>query len=407
MEALKQGVKGGKWFSLRDKVYSERTLELGYENVRARKGSAGIDRITIERFDRDKERNINELSREIRERQYRPRAVKRVEIPKLTGGTRPLGIPAIRDRVVQSSVKLVIEPIFEHEFSERSYGFRPGRGAKDALRRVDQQLRQGYRYVVDADIRSFFDTIDHERLMTCIKEKVADTTVLDLIESFLRQEIHADERRWCPTQGTPQGGVISPLLANIYLHGLDLALAQYEHTRYADDFVIMCKTEQEAKDALAAVRSWMETAKLELHPEKTRIVDLNQPDGEFEFLGYLFKRHKDRILRLPRRASEKKFKNQVRQHTRRTNGHALATIIDKVNPILRGWFEYYKQAHWTVHVDLDGWLRRRLRSILRKRDRRRGISRGRENQRWTNHYFHTCQLFSLVAERTALVHSST
>lgn len=407
MEALQQGVKGGKWFSLRDKVYSERTLKLGYENVREQKGGAGIDGVTIERFDREKERTISELSKELRERRYRPRAVKRVEIPKLNGGTRPLGIPAIRDRVVQNSVRLVIEPIFEHEFSERSYGFRPGRGAKDALRRVDQLLRQGYRYVVDADIRRFFDTINHKIMMRCIMEKIADTTVLDLIESFLRQEVQAEGRKWCPIQGTPQGGVISPLLANIYLHGLDLALSQYEHTRYADDFVIMCKTEHEAKDALAAVRRWMESAELALHPEKTRIVDMEAPAGEFEFLGYLFKRHKDRILRLPRRASEKKFKNQVREHTRRTNGNSLAMIIAKINPLLRGWFEYFKQAHWTIHADMDGWIRRRLRSILRKRARGQGISSGREHHRWPNHYFHACQLFSLTAARTALLHSST
>jgi RNA-directed DNA polymerase len=404
MEALRSGVKGGKWFSLRDKVYSERTLALGYESVRERKGSAGIDGISADNFRSEKE--LSALSRELRENRYHPRAVKRVMIPKLDGGLRPLGIPAVRDRVVQSALKIVIEPIFEHEFNEHSYGFRPGRGAKDALRRVDEQLRQGYRYVVDADIRSFFDTLSHERLLQCVEERIADTSVLKLVERFLRQEVSEDGRRWCPIQGVPQGGVISPLLANIYLHELDLTLTGYEVTRYADDFVILCQTLGEAERALEVVENWMKTAKLELHPEKTRIVDMEQSEG-FDFLGYRFKRHNNRILRLPRRASERRLKAQIRQHTRRTNGRSLERTIALLNPILRGWFEYFKHAHWNVHTSLDGWVRVRLRSILRKRSKRRGIALGEDNLRWPNRYFHERQLFSLATAHRALVHPST
>lgn len=405
-EALRNGVKGGKWFSLRDKVFSERTLALGYERVREQKGSAGVDNISVERFGNEKERELRALSKELRENRYQPRAVKRVMIPKLDGGLRALGIPAVRDRVVQSALKMVIEPIFEHEFHEHSYGFRPGRGAKDALRRVDVQLRQGYRFVVDADIRSFFDTLSHERLMQCVEEKIADTTVLKLIERFLRQEVSEGGKRWCSIQGTPQGGVISPLLANIYLHELDLALSEYETTRYADDFVILCQTHDEAERALKVVKEWVEAAKLELHPEKTRIVDMEQSDG-FDFLGYRFKCHNQRIIRLPRRASERKLKAQLRQHTRRTNGRSLEMTITLLNPILRGWFEYFKHAHWNVHTGLDGWIRARLRSILRKRSKRRGIATGEDNRRWPNHYFHECKLFSLATAHEALVRSST
>lgn len=405
-EALRNGVKGGKWFSLRDKVFSERTLALGYESVRERKGSAGVDNVSIERFGSNKELELRTLSNEIRENQYRPRAVKRVMIPKLDGGLRPLGIPAVRDRVVQSALKMVIEPIFEHEFNEHSYGFRPGRGAKDALRRVDEHLQQGYRFVVDADICSFFDSISHERLMQCIEDKIADTTVLELIERFLRQEVSEEGRRWSPVRGTPQGGVISPLFANIYLHELDQVLSGYKTTRYADDFVILCQTQDEAEQALEKVKRWMSEAKLELHPEKTRIVDMEQSDG-FDFLGYRFKKHNGRLLRLPRRASEKKLKARIRQYTKRTNGHSLERIIGTLNPMLRGWFEYFKHAHWNVHPSIDGYVRGRLRSLLRKRSKRRGIGHGIEHQRWPNRFFAERKLFSLKAAHDALVCSST
>ena len=222
LAALENGVKGGKWFSLIDKVYRPATLLAAWQKVAANAGAAGVDGQSVEQFAARAETYLEELGESLKTGSYKPLAVRRVEIPKGSGKLRPLGIPAVKDRIVQTALKLVIEPIFEREFLDMSYGFRPGRGCKDALRKVDRLLKEGYTHVVDADLSSYFDTIPHERLMERVGERVSDGRLLQLIEAFLHQDIVKGLERWTPIGGTPQGAVISPLLANIYLHPLDV-----------------------------------------------------------------------------------------------------------------------------------------------------------------------------------------
>ncbi|HEV2963862.1 MAG TPA: group II intron reverse transcriptase/maturase [Candidatus Angelobacter sp.] len=395
LAALETGVQGGQWFSLIDKVYSLPNLRRAFARVKANDGAAGVDQETVQAFASHEEANLEKLAGLLRARKYRPQAVRRAWINKLGGKQkRPLGIPTIRDRVVQGAVGQVIEPIFERDFAEHSYGFRPQRGCKDALRQVDHLLEQGYPWVVDADLKSYFDTIPRERLQRLVQAKVRDGRVLELIEAFLSQGVLEEMRYWTPEAGTPQGGVISPLLSNIYLNPLDHHMVQegIQMVRYADDFVLLCRTEMEARAALEKVQTWTAAVGLHLHPEKTRIVDATQPGG-FDFLGY----HFERGLRWPRTKSIQKLKDTLRGHTHRCNGHSLQVIIANVNQSLRGWFEYFKHSHRTTFAPLDGWVRMRLRSILRKRKGRRGRGRGLDHQRYPNRFFEERGLFSLSA----------
>jgi RNA-directed DNA polymerase len=285
--------------------------------------------------------------------------------------------------MVQAAVVNVIEPIFERDFAEQSYGFRPGRGCKDALRRVDQLLKAGYVHVVDADLKGYFDSIPHDRLMTRLKEKIADGPTLSLIGSFLTARILDGLEEWTPTAGAPQGAVLSPLLSNIYLDPLDHQMARegYEMVRYADDFVILCRTPEAASRALERVRAWVAENGLELHPTKTKVVDA-RTEG-FDFLGYHFRGEKH----WPRDKSVQKLKDTVRAKTKRTNGHSLPAIIADLNRPLRGWFAYFQHAPPWIFTRLDGWIRGRLRSILRRRSGRRGRGRGSDHQRWPNAFF--------------------
>jgi len=396
LAALEQGVKGGVWFSLIDKVTSIRALGAAWQRVQANRGSGGVDRETVQQFSRRVETGLNDLSERLRNGTYQPMPVRRVYIPKPDGKQRPLGIPTIRDRIVQAALRNVMEPIFEREFCEHSYGFRPKRGAKDALRRVDQLLKAGYHYVVDADLRSYFDTIPQDRLMELVGRRIADSKVLALTSAFLKQGVMEDMREWKPTTGTPQGAVISPLLANIYLHPLDKLMrdAGHEMTRYADDFVILCRTADEARQVLELVQQWTTEVGLTLHPDKTRIVNMDEPGG-FDFLGY----HFERDHRRPRDKSLEKLKDTIREKTRRTNGQSLGAIIANVNRTLRGWYGYFKHSWRFVFTDLDRWIRMRLRSILRRRQGRRGRGRGADHQRWPNAFFVAQGLFSMTMAR--------
>ena len=398
LTALETGVKGGVWFSLMDKVYARPNLAAAFGKVRANRGSAGVDHVSIPRFEAELEAELDRLHEQVRTGQYQPQAVRRAWIPKGAGAMRPLGIPTVRDRVVQTALRHVLEPIFEHEFAEHSYGFRPGRGAKDALRRVDGLLREGYCHVVDADIKGYFDSIPKALLMERVRERVADSRVLALLTAYLNQSVMEEMQVWTPESGTPQGAVISPLLANIYLNPLDhiMASRRWEMVRYADDFVILCRTRNEAEQALAAIREWMAAAQLMLHPEKTRIADLNAAQS-FDFLGYRFKHQEGKgIRRYPRPKSMRNLRDRVREKTHRCNGHSLTDIIAQINPTLRGWFEYFKHSHHTALAEIDGWVRMRLRSILRKRQKRKGRGRGTDHQRWPNQFFADHGLFCLT-----------
>lgn len=399
LTALEQGVKGGRWFSLMDKVYGAVNLEQAWKQVEANGGAAGVDHQTIARFGRHLARELADVQQALREGRYRPHGVRRVLIPK-PGSTerRPLGIPTVRDRVVQAALRQVIEPIFEATFAPSSYGFRPGRGCKDALREVDRLLHAGHLYVVDVDVRKYFDTIPHDRLLAQVSERISDGRVLALIGDFLTQGVLAAGRFTAATAGTPQGGVISPLLANVYLNPLDHLLARqgYRSIRYADDLVILCPTRGQAEAALAQLSAWVQAAGLTLHPEKTRIVAMTESGTSFDFLGYRFKRHGERLLRLPRPRSEASLRDAVRERTRRHHGGSLSAIIASLNPVLRGWFAYFQHAHRTVFPPLDGWVRMRLRSILRVRRGRTGRGRGADHHRWPNAYFAAQGLFSLT-----------
>lgn len=400
LAALGDGVKGGKWFSLIDKVHARRTLRVAWERVARNRGSAGVDRVSVERFRAHEERYLEELSQELRSGRYRPEAVRRVWIPKGDGEKRPLGVPTVKDRVVQTALKLVLEPIFEWEFEPTSYGFRPGRGCKDALREVDRLLKEGYTWVVDADIRKFYDSIPQEAMLERVKERVSDGKVLGLVEAYLRQEVLEGMARWTPTSGTPQGAVLSPLLANVYLHPLDREMVEagYRMVRYADDFVVLCRSRREAEQALARVRGWCEANGLSLHPEKTHVGNCLEAGQGFEFLGYRFERGR----RWVRRKSLKALRAAVREKTKRTRGESLERVIADVNRTLRGWFGYFQHADRRTFRPVDGYVRRRLRALLRKQQKKPGRGQCRaDHQRWPNAFFAERGLFTLVEAHAA------
>jgi len=404
VSALGNGVKGGKWFSLIDKVIRPTTLEAAWQRVARNKGAAGVDGQSVERLAHQSARYLLELHAELKAGIYRPSPVKRVEIPKADGKTRPLGIPTVKDRIVQAALKMVIEPIFEVQFREGSHGFRPGRGCKDALREVDRLLKEGHTFVVDADLKGYFDSIPHDRLMALVEGSISDGRVLALIESFLHQDIMTETARWQPDGGTPQGAVLSPLLANLYLHPLDLLMEQsgYRMVRYAEDFVILCASEAEAEAALRQVTAWVTANGLTLHPDKTKLSDSRQPGQGFDFLGYRF----EAAMRFVRAKSLKAFKDKVRARTIRSRGDSLRQIVADLNPMLRGWFEYFKHARPRLFRRLDGLIRRRLRAILRKQEKRPSMGRSEaDHRRWTNAFFAGQGLFTLQAAHAAARHS--
>ncbi|MEK9143000.1 MAG: group II intron reverse transcriptase/maturase [Nitrospirota bacterium] len=398
LAALENGVKGGKWFSLIDKVHARRNLAAAFGKVKRNQGAAGVDHQTVAMYEENLEKNLEELEERLREGNYEPQAIRRHWIPKAgSKEKRPLGIPTVQDRVVQTALRHVLEPIFERDFAEQSYGFRPKRGCKDALRRVDELLKAGHTQVVDADLKSYFDKIPHELLMERVGEKVADGRVLGLIRAYLNQEVLGEMNEW-EAEGTPQGAVISPLLSNVYLDELDRLMAKngFQMVRYADDFVILCRSREEAQEALRQVQEWVGRAKLVLHPEKTRIVDATR-EG-FEFLGYRFERGQ----RGPRNKSVQKFRDTIREKTKRCNGSSLTMIIADVNRTTRGWFEYFKHSQRRYLTWQDAWMRMRLRSILRKRERRTGQGRGYDHQRWPNSFFIEQGLFTMTIAHAGL-----
>lgn len=394
LKRLEQSGPTTVWFGLWDKVCALWNLQAAFWAVWRNQGAPGVDGQTVRQFDEQAEAELARLSEELRHQRYRRQPARRVWIAKLgTTEKRPLGIPAVRDRSVEAALRNVLEPIFENDFAESSYGFRPGRGCREAVERVEELLSQGYVWCVDCDLKSYFDTIPHSELLGLVKRRVVDGSVLALIQQCLSAGVLEELKGWQPTErGTPQGAVISPLLANVYLNPLDHQLAQrgWAQVRYADDFVVLCRTREEAESVLNFLREWTTGAGLTLHPTKTRIVEATN-EG-FDFLGWHFCGGK----KWPRKKSLQKLQEKLRPLTRRTNRQSLSEIITKVNPILRGWRGYFRKSHPTGLSGPDGWLRRRLRAMLRKREKRPGYGRSQaDNQRWPNRWFAAQGLWSL------------
>jgi RNA-directed DNA polymerase len=404
LATLERGIKGGKWYSLMDKVWKMQNLKRAVEKVAEGKSHQKADGRKCRRYAEQSAQRLPPLQAKIQSGQYQPKPVQRVWIPKLgSKELRPLGVPEVENRVVEMALRNVIEPIFEHDFAEHSYGFRPGRGAKDALRRVDQLLKQGKVWVVDADLKGYFDSIPQDKLLAKVAERIADGAVLELLRRMLQQGVMERGKGWSPTEtGTPQGAVISPLLANIYLHALDHLMAGqgWRMVRYADDFIILCESREQAEQALVQVRQWVEAAGLILHPTKTRLVDASQPGG-FDFLGY----HFERGHRWPRQKSLEKLKDAIRGKTGKTRSGSMPEIVGEVNRTLRGWMKYFQHSISNIFPPLDAWTRGRLRTIQRKRHKRQGRARGRDHQLWPNAYFAELGLISLALLRAQAANS--
>lgn len=372
-----------KVHSLIDKVFSPKNLALAWERVKKNRGSAGIDEVTIDKFELRKAYYLALVHRKLRDGTYQPHPVKRVEIDKSDGGVRKLGIPTVLDRVVQQALVQRMAPIFEPLFSDSSFGYRPGRSPHNAMRQVWQNLQAGYSWIVDADLRSYFDTIDQVKLVELIAQEISDGRVLKLIWSMLRAGV-IEAGYWQPTlTGVPQGGVASPLWSNIYLTPFDVYMtgAGFRLTRFADDFVIACRSRQEANHALVVAKRFLEEVLgVVIHPHKTRIVHVRQG---FEFLGYKVQRGKgyrlpdakrrsrsnpQNLYAVPRERSVKRFQEQIRSLTRRKTPLTLKQVIDQINPVIRGWGTYYRKAHVRgLFNRLDRWIVRRLYSFVAKR----------------------------------------
>src|ERR1700674_2905130 len=366
-----------KVHSLIDKVYKRKNLEMAWERVKANRGSGGVDGQNLEDFEAQLEQQLDRLQRELKEDSYQPLPVRQHPIPKRDkpGEYRVLGIPAIYDRVCQQALLNRLEPIFEPLFDDASFGYRRGRSTKDALRKVRKEIQGGSEWIVDADLRDFFGSVDHEKLLTLVAQRVADSRVLRLIKAMLKAGSYGKGQLFPTERGTPQGGVVSPTLSNILLTPFDreMRLRGYQLTRYADDWVITCKSAAEARAAVDAARRILKQLGVELHPQKTRIVHVRYG---FEFLGYKIKRGKRLYLpatkirsrarsgglyAYPREKSIRRFKDEVRQRTKRRAPLATEQLIEALNPLLRGWGEYYKRAHVRkLFNQLDRWIVRRI-----------------------------------------------
>ena len=385
---MKAESTGRKVHSLIDKVYQNTNLELAWESVKANQGCGGIDNVSISEFEMTAETELRQLHEELKQGTYQPMPVRRTYIPKKgkPNEKRPLGIPAIRDRICQQALRNRLEPIFEPMFSDSSFGYRPGRSAHQAMRKIYCELMDGYVWIVDADLRDFFGTVQHEPLINKIAEQVSDGRILKLVRQMLEAGYMESGKKHATPSGTPQGGVISPLFSNIYLNLFDHEMTGkgYRLTRYADDWVVLCKTQSEAFQAIRDAREILESLGLTLHPEKTRITHIK---SGFEFLGYKLKQGKglalpqekvkkravNNIYAYPKGKSIQSFRDSIRARTRRRIPLTVYELIDSINPVIRGWGNYFRKAHVRrLFNRLQRWIIRRIWSHRYKRWRNMG-----------------------------------
>jgi len=379
-----------KVHSLVDKVYTRKNLKLAWERVRANRGASGTDGITIDAFEADLDANLERLHQELRDGTYQPQPVRRLEIPKrgAPGKTRPLGIPSVYDRVCQQALVNRLESIFEKVFDPSSFGYRKGRKTADALSKIWREVEAGSEWIVDADLRDYFGSVDHEKLMTLVGKQIADGRVLKLTQQMLKAGYEEKGQRFETPRGTPQGGVISPLLSNILLTPFDKEMRHqgYQLTRWADDWVVTCRTRAEANDALVRAAKILAKLGVTLNRAKTRIVHIAQG---FEFLGFKIQRGKGRfkltrdrikstlnrwdLYAIPTQKSVDRFKDQIRNLTKRHVPLRMGELINTINPIIRGWGNYYCRSHVRKRFNqLDRWIVRRLWSHRAKRWRNTG-----------------------------------